>query len=340
VFVLKLDSNGKIVYSTLLGGAKNDEATGLAVADDGTVYVGGATWSADFPGVLAEFGPGGPPDGFISRFRPGDPKSLQTVLLGGKGVDHIASLALDRFGDLFATGYTASSDFPVKNGLQTKLRGDLDAFLAKLRVSDWSLLFSTYLGGSKTDGAYAVAVDSAGNPIVSGVTNSEDSVATQQAFQRRRRGTVDAFVTKFDRDGGRVLWSTFYGGSKENADQFEGGDVAVDKAGHVWLTGMTNSSDLPTRNPYQASYGGGDFDGFIASFSSDGSKLCYGSYVGGNGHDILVGVAVGNGKVYASGLSASSNIPQKRWQVQPGFGGGPFDAIVIGLDKPVDANCH
>ena len=81
---------------------------------------------------------------------------------------------------------------------QAQLHGELDAFLAKLRISDWSLLFSTYLGGSKMDGAYAVAIDSSGNPIISGVTGSEDFVTTKQAFQGRRRGAVDAFVTKVD----------------------------------------------------------------------------------------------------------------------------------------------
>lgn len=340
VFVLKLDAHGKIMYSTLLGSSRNDEATGLAVADDGTVFVGGVTMGTDFPGVRARFGPGGAADGFIARLRPGDPHSLQTILLGGKGRDSIASLALDRAGNLFAAGYTFSSDFPVKNAVQPRAGGEGDAFLSKLRVSDGSLLFSTYLGGSKLDGAYGVALDSGGNPVVSGVTGSPDLVTTEGAFQRRRRGTVDAFVTKLDRDGRRVLWSTYYGGSRENADQYEGGSLAVDEGGRVWLDGMTNSLDLPTRNPYQAAYGGGDFDGFIAALSADGSRLCYGSYVGGSGHDILEGLATGRGTVYASGLSASANLPQKNWQVQPGFGGGSFDAILIGLRQPDSESCR
>jgi hypothetical protein len=264
--LLKLDSKGKIVYSTLLGGSKNDEATGLAVTEDGTVFVGGVTWSADFPGArTARFGPGGDKDAFIARLRPGDPTSLQTVLLGGKSVNHIASLALDKSGNLFASGWTSSSDFPLKNPVQPHLGGGIDAFLLKLRVSDWSLLFSTYLGGSKMDGAYAVALDSSGNPIVSGVTESADFATTPSAFQPRLRGSIDAFVTKLSGDGSRILWSTYYGGSKANSDQYEGGSLAVDEAGRVWLTGATNSPDLPTRNPSQTSFAGGDSDGFLAA---------------------------------------------------------------------------
>jgi hypothetical protein len=340
-FLLKLDSKGKIVYSTLLGGSKNDETTSLAVTEDGTVFIGGVTMSADFPGSrAAQLGPGGRPDGFICQLRPGDPGSLRTVLLGGKNAEQITSLALDNFGSLFAAGYTASSDFPLKNPVQPRFGGEVDAFLVKLRISDWSLLFSTYLGGSKMDGAYAVSLDSSGNPIVSGVTESADFPTTPSAFQLRRRGSVDAFVTKLSGDGSRILWSTYYGGSKANSDQYLGGSLAVDEAGRVWLTGMTNSPDLPTRNPFQASYGGGDFDGFLAAFSSDGSKLCYGSYIGGNGHDILEGLAVGGGKVYASGLSSSADLRQVGSQIQPGYGGGPYDAIVIGLEVPVDRSCR
>ena len=334
VFVLKLDANGKIVYSTLLGGSKNDEATAFALADDGTVYVGGATWSDDFPGVRGgRFGPGGVPDGFIAQLRPGDPASLHTVRIGGKGRDPIASLALDHAGNLFAAGYTNAPDFPVKNALQPKFGGgDLDAYLTKWRVSDWSLLFSTYLGGTRLDGAGAVAVDSSGNPVVSGVTASDDFVTTPGAFQTQLRGKYDEFVTKFDRDGGRVLWSTHYGGSAKSELNYASGGMAIDENGRVWIDGMTAATDLPTRNAFQPSYGGGDLDGFLAALSSDGSRLCYGTYIGGKGRDLMEGLVAGKGRVYASGLAASAGPAQKGWHVQAGHGGGPFDAIVVGID--------
>jgi len=340
VFVLKLDATGRIVYSTLLGGSKNDEATAFALADNGTVYVGGATWSEDFPGRKAQLGPGGLPDGFIARLRPGDPASLQTVRIGGKGRNPIAGLALDREGNLFAVGYTNAVDFPVKNALQPKFGGELDVYLTKWRVSDWSLLFSTYLGGSKLDGAGAVVVDSAGNPIVSGTTASDDFVTTPGAFQRQLRGKYDEFVTKLDRDGGRVLWSTHYGGSAKSELNYDSGSMAIDESGRVWFDGMTAATDLPTRHAFQPSYGGGDLDGFLAALSPDGSKLCYGTYVGGNGRDLLEGIAVGKGKVFASGISASSGLLQMGWHVQPGHGGGPFDAIVVGLTAPAKDTCR
>ena len=94
------------------------------------------------------------------------------------------------------------------------------------------------------------------------------------------------------------------------------------------------------RNPSQAVYGGGDFDGFLAALSSDGAKLCYGSYFGGNGHDTLEGLAVGGARIYASGITSSTDLQQKRSQIQRGYGGGPYDAIIVGLDAPVDRSCR
>jgi hypothetical protein len=110
--LIELNPKGKIVYSTFLGGSSNDEPTTMAVAEDGTVYVGGVTRSADFPGSRkAKFGPLGQADGFIARLRPGDPNSLQTILLGGSSVEHLSGLALDRSGNIFICGSTRSADF-------------------------------------------------------------------------------------------------------------------------------------------------------------------------------------------------------------------------------------
>ena len=341
VVVLKLDAGGKIVYSSFLGSTKNEEPTSMAVADDGTIYVGGVTMSSDFPGLRAgQFGPGGSPDGFVARLRPGNPNSLQTILIGGTGREQVTGVVLDKSGNLFVAGFTTSSDFPTKNGWQPRFGGSGDAFLSKLRISDWKLQFSTYLGGSKMDAPYGLSLDTSGNPIVSGITESSDFPSTATAFQPKLRGSVDAFVTKFSADGARLLWSTYYGGSSANSDQFLGGSLAVDETGRVWFTGMTNSTDLPTRNPSQAVYGGGDFDGFLAALSSDGAKLCYASYFGGNGHDTLEGVTVRGGKIYASGITSSTNLRQKGSQVQRGYGGGPYDAVVVGLGLPVNRSCR
>jgi hypothetical protein len=229
----------------------------------------------------------------------------------------------------------------VKHALQPHFAGGLiDAFLMKLRLSDWALLFSTFLGGSKVDGADQVAVDPWGNPVIKGLTESADFPSTPSAFQPRLRGSVDAFVTKFSTDGQSRLWSTFYGGSQANSDQFLGGSLEIDDAGRIWFTGMSNSPDLPTRKAWQPRYGGGDFDGFLAALSSDGARLCYGSYFGGNGHDTLEGLAARGGRIYASGITSSANLTPKHSAIQRGYGGGPYDAIIVGLNLAAGGDCR
>jgi hypothetical protein len=84
----------------------------------------------------------------------------------------------------------------------------VDAFLLKIHITDLRLLFSHLCWGQKNDGAYTVALDASGNPILSGVTESEDFPSAGGAFQVRRRRPIDAFVTKVSADGGRILWST------------------------------------------------------------------------------------------------------------------------------------
>jgi len=342
VCLVRLDPAGKLVYSTLLGSSQNDESDALVLAPDGTVFIGGVTFSSsDFPGVRrGELGPRGKQDAFISRLHPGDPHSLETVILGGSSVDRITGLALDRSGNLFASGYTSSPDFPVKNALQPKLAGQMNTFVARFRAAGLSLTFATYLGGSKIDGASSIAIDRDGNPIVTGVTSSDDFPSTPSAFQPHRRGPIDAFLTKLDRDGARILWSTYYGGSKPNSDQFLSGSMQVDDAGRVWLSGMTASTDLPTRTPVQPANAGGDFDGFLAAFSNDGARLCYATYLGGSAHEILEAVAIAKDRVYATGITASVNIPVSLNATQPKYGGGPYDAVIFGIGLPPISSCR
>ena len=103
---------------------------------------------------------------------------------------------------------------------------------------------------------------------------------------------------------------------------------------------MTNSPDLPLKNPSQPTFGGGDFDGFLAGLSSDGTHLCYGSFFGGNGHDTLEGLTAANGMLYSSGISSSTNLVQKGSEIQRKFGGGPFDAFIVGLKTPAESSCR
>jgi hypothetical protein len=141
-------------------------------------------------------------------------------------------------------------------------------------------------------------------------------------------GAHDGTIVKLNAAGTARLYSTYLGG---NGDDWVRG-ISLDSAGNAYVTGYTSSSNFPTVNPFQPSYGGG-YDGFVAKLSSSGSSLLYSSYLGGTGDDFARGIAAdNNGKAYVVGYtSSSSNFPIQN-ALQGAYGGGPFDAFVAKFD--------
>jgi hypothetical protein len=197
----------------------------------------------------------------------------------------------------------------------------------RLCTSSAALDFSTYLGGSGQDIAYAVAVDSAGNSYVTGLTNSKNFPVTQGALQTRLTGSEDAFVAKFNSAGG-LVYATYLGGNGSSV----GHGIAVDQYGDAYVTGMTSSSNFPVKNAFQPSYGGGLSDAFVARLNSTGTALQYSTYLGGSGEDAFnngvtyAAIAVDqNGNAYVTGTApSSSNFPTRNGM--PGAVGSVFVA--------------
>jgi uncharacterized protein (TIGR03437 family) len=195
-----------------------------------------------------------------------------------------------------------------------------DAFVMKLNP-DGSLAFATYLGGSGPDEARAVAVDSQGNVWITGDTESPNFPVTANAFEPTFHGEVDlgplrfgdAFVSKLDPTGSRLLYSTYLGGSAPDA----GFAVALDTAGSAYVAGGTQSTDFPTTpGAFQRTYGGGDAlpglygDAFVTKFSTDGAVV-YSTYVGGPQDEAATQIAVdpaGNAYIDAYPNTSTLNV--------------------------------
>ena len=165
--------------------------------------------------------------------------------------------------------------------------GDTDAYLTKLNSNGTALVYSTYLGGGRTDAGLGVAVDSTGSAYVSGFTQQGSGFpVTAGALQSVIKGDSDIFLTKFNPAGTTRVFSTLFGGSShEDTD-----GVALDNAGNVYVTGGTYSTDLPvTPGAFQSRLGGnglqGDDDAFVAKINPSGSGLLYSSYLGGPGFE-------------------------------------------------------
>ncbi len=335
-FVTKLNADGSaLVYSTYLGGYSSDEGTAIAVDSGGSAYIAGYTTSLDFP-TVNPLQPGlrGYMNAFVSKLSPDGSSLLYSTYLGGTDGDLARGIAVDTGANAYITGQTSSRDFPTANALQPACGGPPgpclgDAFVTKLNADGSALVYSTYLGGTAFDGGNGIAVDAAGNAFVTGRTDSADfptANALQPACGEAPGRCSDAFVTKLNRDGSALVYSTYLGGS--NTDVAHG--IAVDAAGNAYVTGETFSFDFPTRIPLQQTIDRA-FDAFITKLNPAGSALIYSTYFGGNGEDAGLAVAAdADGNAYVAGVTSSLNFLSAR-ALQERFGGGFYDAFVLKL---------
>lgn len=263
-FVTELNGAGSaIVYSTYLGGSNADAGAAIAVDSTGNAYLAGGTTSNNFPTANAfQNSFGGVEDAFVTKLNASGSAIVYSTYLGGTGRDSAAGIALDSSGNAYVTGSTSSTDFPTLNPIQPTLIGSVDAFVAKLNASGAALVYSTYLGGSSTQSAAAVAVDSLGQAYIIGSTTSTD-FPTANALQTTYAGNQDAFISKFSATGNSLVYSSYLGGHAADT----GNGIAVSSAGNVYLTGSTFSNDFPTANPFQPATGG-SYDAFVTEITN------------------------------------------------------------------------
>lgn len=332
-FVAKLSPNGaSLLYSTYLGGTDNDSTAGLAVDAAGNAVVLLAAYSTDIATVnAAQPTSGGNADGYLTKLTPAGARTYATYL-GGSGVDFAHHVAIDGAGNAYVTGQTYSTDFPTLNPLQAANAGYSDVFVTKY-TSAGARVFSTYLGGGAGTGydfAQGVAVDSGGNVILTGGTESSD-FPTTSAMQPTLSGRADAFLTKIAANGASLVYSTYLGGSASDY----GKGVVLDGSGNVFVTGTTTSTNFPTKLPIQAANAGGT-DVFMAKLAPSGASFVYATYLGGSGaDDYPFALAVdAKGVAVIVGQTTSSDFPTKN-PYQAANGGGDRDGFIVKITTPL-----
>src|SRR5437660_5915054 len=195
-------------------------------------------------------------------------------------------------------------------------------------IIDPVLAYSTYLGGSNSDGGSGIAVDAAGNAYVTGNANSTNFPTTTGAFRNGLVGFADAFVAKLDPTGSTLLYSTYLGGSNFN----DATGIAVDAAGNAYVTGSTLSIDFPTTTgAFQPTFGGA-LDAFVTKLNPTGSALVYSTFLRGSSFDASSAIAVdASGSAYVTGSTLSIDFPTMAGAFQTTFGGF-VDAFVTKLN--------
>lgn len=292
-FVAKISPNGSsLVYVTFLGGNGTDSGMGIAVDQQGNAYITGRTESTNFPVSPGAFqltlnGGSGIGDAFAVKLDTSGSRLMYSTYLGGSLDDQGNAIAVDKNGSAYIAGQTLSLNFPQVSPAGP-VRGGGDAFVCKLSFDGAKLIYSTYLGGFGRDVANGIAVDSAGVAYITGETRSDNFPVTANAFQRAINGVSDAFVTKLSADGATLLYSTYFGGeSTEDARA-----IAVDSTGAAWITGRTNSAQLPVLGSSLQRASSFLPDAYVARIGASGQFLQFSSYLGGEGDDAGNAIAV------------------------------------------------
>jgi hypothetical protein len=328
-FVVKFDSNGTRIWGTYAGGNDWDDGYGFGVDSTGNVAVllTTATSGLQTSGMTSK--PGGSSyDILILKLSPSGAR-LWSTYIGGNGTEYGYAGASDIDDNIIVTGWTNSSNFPTTTGaVQTSLGGSYDAFVSKFSATG-TLQFSTYYGGTGTEGddpvfvGYSgIATDGEKNIFIAGHTTGSFPT-TAGAFQGTYGGGArDAFVVKFSPTGTR-RWATYVGGNSEDV----GVGCASSAVGSVLVTGFTNSNNLPvTTDAYQPTIAG-NRDVFIVKLDSLGARE-YVSYYGGSGADEGEGISFDpDGAVAVAGNTQSTNFPtQNPYQ---GTNAGQADAFAV-----------
>ncbi len=367
-FITKLSpSGGSLIYSTYLSGNQDatDSGNSIALDSSGNAYVTGYTTSTDFPttpgayqSTCPSLKPLGAASVFITKLSPsGESLVYSTYLSGNQNANDSGSgIDVDSSGNAYVTGYTGSTDFPTTPGAyqstfpSLKPLGVICAFITKLSPSGGSLIYSTYLSGNQdeSDSGNSIAVDSSGNAYVTGYTYSSDFPTTPGAYQStfpslKPLGAACAFITKLSPSGESLVYSTYLSGNQNAGDV--GSGIAVDSSGNAYVTGYTDSTDFPTTpGAYQSTFPSmkpvGYGCAFITTLSPSGGSLVYSTYLGGNGFDDGLGIAVdSSGNAYVTGATTSTNFPTTPGAYQTSLAGNQNVFIAKFEFAPQPAQC-
>jgi hypothetical protein len=332
IFVTELNSLGKVLGTTLIGGSSTDTAFGIAANADG-VWVTGTTNSPDFA-TNSDYSLG-IWNGFLARLTPDITRVDWCVGFGGYGDAYTYqggnAVAVDANDNAYVAGYTYSNNFPTSEFLATPhaskqktFGGTVDAFVVKMGpYGNLGAGYSTYLGGASDDEAAGIAVDSSGHAYVTGYTGSKNfPVTSAPSHGSLANGGTLAFITELSSDLSSSVYSVLLGGTKSAQHNYpldQAAAIVLDSTNEAYVTGTSCTSDFPTNsNSFQQTppsaclpqTGPYDTSAFVAKLSSTGSLL-YSTYLGGtNGAVEATAIAIDSSQnIFVAGITSTGVFP-------------------------------
>jgi hypothetical protein len=348
VFVSKFSPNGRLIWSTLLGGPNYDRAYGIKVDNQGYVYVAGRG-GPGLPTTVGAFqqtfhgwcftSSYGCQNAFIAKLKP-DGSGLVWMSYFASG-SLIRDFDIDENGDIYVTSGYWPGRSPVQPDKQwpswftnsyrkTPYRGQ-DDIIAKIKSDGTKVYWATYLGGTGDDyEAVSTRVNREDHSVyVFGFTTSRDLPYTSGAYQTINRGLQDGFVARIASDGSSLIFLTYIGGSGNDIPSTH--NLAIDSSGNAYIGVWTSSSNYPTTaGAFRRTYGGGSSDIAVSKISSDGKTLIGSTFLGTNGSSNPDGVNVdADGNVYVSGNTNATNFPVTSDAYQKTNGGGQDGILFV-----------
>lgn len=321
VYVAKLSPTGnKLIYSTFLGGNNltsntmqayvNLDNTQLALdPKTGEAYVSGTTIDTNFPTTAgAAQGSVYTYAGFVTKLQADGAGLVYSSLFCGRQAAYIGAMTVDAQGNAYVGG---------SQGTYSPTTGYFDAFIARLSADGSQYDFVTHVGSPAGDGVVAVALDPTGAIYVLGLTGRPDFQTTPGAYQTTSPADYNRYLCKFAPNGTALEYSTYLG-----IGQWSAGDLRVDAFGQAYVFGSAYLAPAlkgqlplqPTAGAIQP-YPAGPGNTGIWVLSADGSKLIYGSYLGGADlgqdayEDGLGCFLAPNGRLYVAGVTCSIDFP-------------------------------
>jgi hypothetical protein len=345
VFILRFSNSGIRKWATYYGGNDFDHGWFIGVDKSDNVFITGYTISNNFPlfnpnnGAYFQKEKGKWSDVFILKFSKDCLREWATFY-GGNDVEVGTSISFDEFNNVFITGLTRSTNFPVYNPnngnyFQGVNSGVTDVFILEFSnsgIRKWA----TYYGGSSWDNAFSIKIDKFNKIFITGITNSLDFPLYKNPnepvyFQNEFGGGIyDAFILRFSNNGS-LEWSTYYGGNDDDYGLF----LNFDNLNNFFIVGYTYSTNFPVYNPNNGNYfqgvNSGLADVFILKFYNPGIRA-WATYYGGSKIDRARSLVVSLNKIFITGETTSNNFPTLKPPgnvYYQGYNAGYFDSFIL-----------
>jgi len=261
-FLLKLNSTASgPIFSTFIGGYEDDFVRDLLVDGSGCAYVAGYTRADPFPTTDEAYqrSSSGGEDMFVAKFQPDGTELIYSTLIGTPMSDSAEGLAFGPGGTLWIVGFSGGDMFPTTtDALDRTLAGMADAVLLRLSYAGSFIQYSTFIGGTENDYAFALTFDDTGDFCIVGTTQSQDFPLSELPFNGTlQQGSGDCFFTRIDAALTGIVYSTLFGGGW--ADEPRG--VSRAPGGFVIAAGYTEGGGFPiSQGAYDTT---GTNEGFI-----------------------------------------------------------------------------